>query len=494
MEKTPSPERPAGAKEAKPPFLGLRSLNLLFSTAGQSLSTLVNRRRARVAAWLGLVWAVLVSLFLFGGLFDTVEERLLDWETTWIASAPAPSDRNAYALVSIDRVPSDRPWPWPRLDYAILLRGILPEHPRSVVFEMLMHDEDPRFTTFDDKFGSLIRQCGTGAVVLAAAALQTDGKTPPPETAVSIPVAGGQKEAIAADQAAGKKPGPTRYGSLFWPVQTFSSEATVGISNLGPDGDGVVRRIPLFFRVRDKVLPSLSLAAAASRIGADLTQSEVRPGPAGEVVLRDASGRELRRIPVDASGALRLRLRSPGLAAVTTRINNDDFVLATDRLERGLPPEAPVADLAGRQVWVAATDPTVSKPLLTAVGLRAPVEIQMAATAQIVRGDFLHPIPKPLAALLFLVTGTVLAYAARRFHFGRAITLVAVTLASIAAVSLVAVALADVVFPLVALGVLGTGVILSGLAAGAWEVEIDPKTGRPTEDESAAAPADPTAS
>ncbi|SDT91683.1 adenylate cyclase [Verrucomicrobium sp. GAS474] len=434
-------------------------------------------KRARIAAGFGLVWAVLVSFFHFGGFFDAAEERLVDWETTWIASAPAQSDKDAYALLSIDRVPSDRPWPWPRLDYAILLRGLLPEHPRSVVFEMLMHDEDPRYTAFDDTFASLIRRCGTGAVVLAAAALQTDAKTPPPENALALSLALPSSSDPKADLKPDAEPNPkanpdkampTRYGSLFWPVPTFSEGAFVGVTNLGPDTDGVLRHVPLFFRVRDKILPSLALAAAASRIGADLARSEVRPGH--EVILRDGNGKTLRRVPIDASGSLRLRLRSPGLPVL--RIGNDDFVLGADQVERGIRPDAvPMASLAGRQVWIAATDPSVAKPLQTPGGLRAPVEVAMAASAQIVRGDFLHPIPKALASLLFLVTGGVLAYAARRFHFGRALLLIGTTLASITLVSLAAVALANVVFPLIALAVLGTGVILSGLAAGAWESE-----------------------
>ncbi|HEY8964838.1 MAG TPA: CHASE2 domain-containing protein, partial [Candidatus Methylacidiphilales bacterium] len=367
----------------------------------------VDAKRARIAAALGLVWAVLVSLFHFGGFFDGAEERLLDWETTWIASGPAPADRDAYALLSIDRVPSDRPWPWPRLDYAILLHGLLPQHPRSVVFEMLMHDEDPRYTAFDDTFASLVRRCGTGAAVFAAAALQTDAKTPPPEGALGLILSGKREKGVL----------PNRYASLFWPVVTFSAGAPVGVTNLGPDADGVVRRIPLVFPVREKLLPSLALAAAASRLGADLAKSEAKLGRrGGEVILRDADGKALRRIPVDASGAMRLRARSPGLPVA--RIGNDAFVLAADQAEGGRPldPPVPLASFAGRQVWIGATDPTVAKPLLTPSGLRAPVEVAMAASAQIVRSDFLHPVPKPVASLLFLVTGGVLAYAARRFH------------------------------------------------------------------------------
>ncbi len=455
MEKTPPGDAPSPVKRLPP------------LPAFPALSGLVDLKRARVAAGLGLIWAVLVSLFHFGGFFDGAEERLLDWETTWIASAPAPADKAAYALLSIDRVPSDRPWPWPRLDYAILLRGLLPEHPRSVVFEMLMHDEDPRYTAFDDTFSSLVQRCGTGNAVFAAAALETDGKTPPPEGALALPVLGPDAKEVKDGNAAAPAAGlPARYRSLFWPVPTFSAGSLVGVANLGPDGDGVLRRVPLLFQVREKLLPSLALAAAAVRIGADLQRSEVRPGR--EIVLRNSAGTVLRRVPIDKAGRLRLRLRSPGLPLV--RIDNDDFVLGADRVDRGLAPDVPLSDLGGRQVWIGATDPAVAKPFLTAVGLRAPVEVQMAASAQIVRGDFLHPIPKALASLLFLVTGGVLAYAARRFHFGRAILLIVVTLASIAAVSLLAVAVANVVFPLVALGVLGTGVILSGLAAGAWEV------------------------
>ena len=404
---------------------------------------------ARHAALLGLVWSVLMTAFYAAGIFERVDDRFLDWEETFIRSA-APG--NDFALIPVEHVPSDRPWPWPRLDFALLQRGLIPEHPQSVVYESLMHDEDPRFSAFDQSFRMLLDR--TGPAVFAAAALQPPGQGELPDGARLLR-SRGEAGPIAA------------FGSFLWPVATFAVGRPVGVANLSSDPGETVRRVPLVFRNGQKLVPSLALAAAAVRIGADLDQSELIPG--SKIILRNAQGRALRTIPIDDEGRLRLRSRRPGIAAGLLRIPYDDFLVYADQMERGVKPAVDLRRLAGRQVWIGATDPAVAAPVRTAAGPRPPVELQLEAAAQIVRGDLILNVPRGAVALLFLITGVLLAWAAHGLGFFRALAVVGGVTAAIFLLALGAFLLTGVHFPLLPFLVLGAGAFLSSRAAGAWD-------------------------
>lgn len=406
----------------------------------------------RIAAGLGLVWALLVALFSSIGFFDPAEEALLDWEQKCVASK-APSD--GYALIAVSRIPSDRPWPWPRLDFALVLRGLLPEMPQGAVFEPLLHDKDPRFSAFDQSFAQLVDRAGYA--VFASAALQPPDGAPLPEGAVTL-------------GDGGRRPRLPVFGSLLWPIDTFAADHPVGVANFSMEPGSRVRRMPLVFRVKDRLLPSLALTAAGARLGAAWDKSEFRPG--GEIVLRDAAGKTLRRIPVDDEGRLRLRFRSPGFQPL--RISYDDFLVYADQIERGVAPAVDLGKLAGRQVWIGLTDPEAADMKETVLGRKPAVEIQMQAAAQIVRGEFLTPVPRPLTILLFLATGPLLACGAQRLRLVWAALFVAGVGALIFGAGAGAFVAADVCFPLVALAILAAGALLCSRAAIVWEMRPEP--------------------
>jgi adenylate cyclase len=68
----------------------------------------------------------------------------------------------------------------------------------------------------------------------------------------------------------------------FAPVPTFESLTSVargvGFLNLAADGDGVFRRVPLIFRFRGRVVPSLALRVACDYLGVSPNNVVVRPG------------------------------------------------------------------------------------------------------------------------------------------------------------------------------------------------------------------------
>ncbi|MDE1170012.1 MAG: CHASE2 domain-containing protein [Verrucomicrobium sp.] len=425
-------------------------------------------KRDRLAGVLGLVWAVLVALLYACGLFDGLEDKVRDWEQTVLPSRAGSDD---FAFVSIDRVPTDRPWPWARLEYALLLRALVPVSPQSVVFEIPMHDRSPRTDAFDQSFARQVGRFEPQRIVFAASAIQAEAGAPQ----------GGTLPGPALRVRGGAAPRLPLFSAAWGPVEAFSDRSAVGIANFSCAPDETLRRLPLVFAVEKEkgkdvqVLPSLVLSAAAARLDADLSQSELVPGRA--VVLRDKAGRKLRRIPVDSEGRLLLRWRRPGVPPL--RVAYDDFLLYADQMERGVPARVDLRRLARRQVWIGLADPAVSPLRRTAVGDLPAAAAGLAAAGQIERGDFLLPLPRWAAIFLFLATGTLLAYAMELLAPSRALTMVLGLAALLGALGLGAFWLSGLCLPLGALGVLLCGTFVGSRAARLWEV--DPPHHRPVE-------------
>ncbi|MES2307410.1 MAG: CHASE2 domain-containing protein, partial [Verrucomicrobiota bacterium] len=249
----------------------------------------------------------------------------------WAQSKPPQKtmETPSLALIAIDRIPSDRPWPWPRLDFAIALRALVPCFPQSVTFEALLHDRDQRQEAFDTTFAHLVERFDH--VVFASAAFQAGSEMPPPQNLIAIPFVG------SLDSL-------TPYHSLYWPVETFASNSHVGISNLPFNPHQKPTTIPLIFRWRNQIIPSLALQAATIQLHADLTQSLVKPGL--YIELRDAQKKLLRVIPIDSQGSMRLRHRPLNVLTIPF----DDFLVYTDQRERGENPAFDLRQLRQKQV------------------------------------------------------------------------------------------------------------------------------------------------
>jgi adenylate cyclase len=404
--------------------------------------------QTRLAARLGFLWSIILSLVYVCGLFDHAEELLLDrWQKL---PSPAPANREL-ALVAIQHVPSDRPWPWPRLDYALILRGLAPQFPQSVVFEMLLHDRDARFSAYDTTFADQVEK--TERVLFAAAILRPDDELPAPpnlETMATV----SSLESLSP------------LGSFFWPVETFAAASPVGVCNLATEKNQFLREINLVFRFRDQLVPSLALQAVALRLSADLQQSNVVLG--NQIILRDSVGQVLRRIPIDQEGRMRLRFRTP--TPEVASVNYDDFLVAGDQAERGASSAVNLAKFKGKQVWVAATDPNAVPLLSTIQGSFPPVFIHLQATAQILNRDFIRPLPKALCIALFIISGVLLTTCFISSKYGASFISVILLISLIGIVAVVSFQWANVTFPLLTFSLHLIGVYGCGLAARHWDM------------------------
>lgn len=341
-------------------------------------------KRYWLAAGLGTLWAMFILIAQWAGAFEQIEQPFLDWRQSLPSPQASHESEKALALVAIDYIPVDRPWPWPRLDYVILLRSILPYAPRSIVFEPLLHDTDTRYSAFDSTLGMLVNRLDH--VVFAAAARTPEDKSPPPQNLTSLHVTGSLKNM-------------PRFGSTLWPLDTFASGAAVGIFNLMPETSGAVHRLPLLFFYNGRIVPSLSLQAVAQYLNADWSKSDATMGQA--IRLRSTNGTLLRTIPIDNQGRIEMRYRNAPPAFWTASFG-DVPVYAQER-ERGETPGMDLSALRGRQVWIGRTDRKESP----AAGLILPkistVELQMIAASNILNNDFIQRVPTWALVVFYLL-------------------------------------------------------------------------------------------
>ncbi len=407
-------------------------------------------RRLRLSSTLGVVWALLVAAGSVGGVFNTFEDIVLDWGQTLHDAGPA-QDQDL-ALISIDQVSTDRPWPWPRFEYALLMRALIDRVPQSVVFEVLFNDDEARAGAFDDAFMSYARRIPHR--VFAGAVLRSTDLEPIPQQFTKV-------------HLRGEPASLPSFGSLLWPLDHLTKGAYVGPRNILPVANQPLRKIPLVFRVGTAITPSLALQAAAVKLGADPDKTRVILGQ--HIELYNADGDLLRVIPVDHEGCMRLRFYPKEDRVLT--VNYDDFLVMADQAERGVQPALDLNLLRKRQVWVSCTDRSVSRPVLTVVGQRPPVEVHMQAVRMILNEDFTkfwHPI------LIFFIFVGVAIFIGRIFiewGMGPGVVLLLVGGMVWVEMHLLIYQWLNLAFPLVAFGALLVGLIVMGMAGRLWQFE-----------------------
>ena len=410
------------------------------------------KRRVALAAGLALLWGIFTLLAQLSGALDAFEEPLLDWRLSLNSSPAPPSDQ--LALIAIDNVPPDRPWPWSRLDYSLALRSLIDYAPQSVVFEMNLNDRDTEYTSFDDTFSHIVQRANT--VVFAATVLTPSGAVPLPEKLGSLPFHGSMRQV-------------PRFGSAIWPLDTFAGDSPVGINNLESESGLRLRRLPLIFMLEDKMIPSLVLQAAAQFLGADLASSEVQVGRA--ILLRRKDGKLLRTVPIDDEGRMRIRYHlGPG---TSWQASFDNIMLYDDQLQHGITPERDLRSLIRRQVWIGRTDPGERERFKTAVGQLSRVEVQLQAERTILDQDYVRPLPPMILAALYLLIAIGGATAVIQFGPIHAAAMLVVLGAFWFESSILAFRIYNVILPLPSFAMLLFGAYAVGILASHWDLEPD---------------------
>jgi adenylate cyclase len=410
------------------------------------------KRRGAVAAGLALLWTIFALLAQFSGALDEFEETIVDHFQSLAAWPEPPS--NQLALIAIDSIPDDRPWPWSRLDYSLGLRALVDYAPQSVVFNMNLNDRDPSYTSFDDIFSHIVERVNV-VVFSATGTTSTEGGTSP--------------ASLGTIPSEGPRHRIPRFGSAIWPLPTFAGKSPVGVNNVQPEENLRLRWVPLVFLLDQKLVPSLVLQATAQYLGADLTASEVQVGRF--IILRRHDGHVLRTIPIDDEGRMRIRYQ-PGPAA-SWQAGFDDLIVYDDEVQQGIKSALDMHQLENRQVWIGRTDPALRERFRTPFGTLSLVEVEMQGERTILEQDYVRPLPPMILAMLYLLVGIGAAAVIVRWGPLHSAALLVVTAAFWLESALLAFRIYNVILPLPSFLMLIAGVYIMGLLALFWDLEAE---------------------
>jgi hypothetical protein len=258
--------------------------------------------------------AVLLEREADRGAFESVNRRAVGWLFP-AASIPAP-----VVLVSLRDGTPDRAragfdsWPPGPLDFALIFEALARRHPRAVAVESLL--DWPRLSPLD---ASTLAERATLLPRGVFACLLQNEPGPQPEAEPEAGDTGGDSDAgnalvslVHVDGDIGQVPAFTKV--LVAPAAEIRGSRSLGFTRIdlgeGPQLDGWNARMPLLARQGDRIFPSLPLQTVMNWQGVKTEDVRVRLGR--EITLGPG-----RRIPIDASGAMKFDIRySPGITSV----------------------------------------------------------------------------------------------------------------------------------------------------------------------------------
>ncbi len=346
--------------------------------------------------------------------------RNLAFDTYQRAAPAAPMPDSPIRVVHIDESSLARlgQWPWSRATMAELTQRLGEAGAAAVVFDILFAEADRTSpeqllaTVPAGRRAALSRALGgvESHDALFAAALEQNNTV----LAASLHEQenGGTFPMRAGFATAGDDPGPYLLGlpgvSTSLPALSDAADG-VGFINWLPDGDQVVRRVPLLLRHNEEIAPSLSLEAMRVAFGAS-TYVVRSSNASGSSAFGAHTGINTIRvgpldIPTDADGQVWLRFRAYDETAATPAWQ----VLSGEFAPR---------QFEGTIVLIGASAPGLLDLRATPLDASLPgVEIHRQLLEQVLSGNFLsRPDYAPgIELLLALFAVAVLALAAPRF-------------------------------------------------------------------------------
>ena len=159
----------------------------------------------------------------------------------------------------------------------------------------------------------------------------------------------------------------------------------VGLSNVAPEVDGIVRKFPLVVQVNDKRYPSLSV---------EIIRAEKQTK--GYTINTDP---DLGVVDLFIPPKLHAKTNSDGTAYINYSIEHDRYEIGVDRLP----------DLQGKTVLIGVSALGIVPEILTPLGLKFPHEIQASALSSILSGDsIIRPYWADLMEIILILIGSLL--------------------------------------------------------------------------------------
>jgi adenylate cyclase len=387
--------------------------------------------RRLLAAFAAAALAAAALEIFFARALEPLENRLLDAFTRWHAARLAPDPD--VVLVDIDEKslaamqPDAGRFPWPREVYAELLRGLMPQHPRAVVFDILFSEPDKFRPQSDQAFAEAAlpyrerlyfpmlmldaRDHASGAAAAELAPLVGLVRRPEadPQARIALvpPLAlpqelwrGGTINFLEDDDHVGRRYA-LRTTVRGWDVPSLPARVALDLGYPVPDSPD----LRLAWRGKARGLPAISISDLYEDFGR-AKRARPRDEFKGKIVVIGAAAPGL--------GDLRLTPLSgtqPGAEILATAIEN----LKNGRAMRAAPAWLPFAAallLVGLLYAAFARNLSANR---VAVGMGAASALALAASWLAAGRLFLVPLLAPLAAAwLFYFAAATAAYLKER--------------------------------------------------------------------------------
>lgn len=341
------------------------------------------RNSLYLTVFLALLVGTALSVTHHYRLLQPLEISLLNWQQEFlkpavVASEDSPEEAQAetphtikapVVLIRIDEL-SGEPWPWSRLEYALLINSIKDFNIRVLGLDVPLADSDPLAPLYDRHLSRQMLRIPF--VVIGTPAYKTGRAVLPARQVVAIP-------------HSGKISDLSHHQSAEWPHDFFARRARLGFTNLPPATSGEVQRVPLVFRYQNSVLPSYPLQLFATYIGADLTKSHITIGK--KLSLHKADRTHILSIPLDERGML--WLNSSADVQFAGDIPFADVILASEQIRNQFDPIADLKAMNGGVVMLGRTVKPAARPVEGVDGEVWPSELHAQTVAQLLTGRYL---------------------------------------------------------------------------------------------------------
>lgn len=372
-------------------------------------------RRAVWQAWLPVGLALLVLLF-DGAFLQTLRHHQFDQFQRWQPRAPVDVP---VRMVDIDEASLARlgQWPWPRTRLAELLDQLRAAGASAVVFDMVFAEPDRSapaamadgwglegaerraLLALPDPDAVLARSLQQGRSVLGFALLGQAQDSAHSSSHATLPP---QKSRFvtAGEPQARWLP---HFASAVPPLPALAAAAQ-GVGALGfvPDGDGVVRRVPLLVQVGEATAPSL--VTEALRVAQGVRNVELKSAGPGSGLAEVRIGRYT--LPTTPQGEMWLHYSTPQAKHTAT-------VLPAWQVLAGA---VDAAQFAGAIVLVGSSAQGLMDLRFGPLGLLPGMAVHAQALEQVLSGHYLQrpAWARGLEALVMLLGGALVAWLALR--------------------------------------------------------------------------------
>lgn len=330
-----------------------------------------------ITHWLTVVitLAVLVGLrFQDGGLTETARLKSFDY----LQSTDAIVESKDIVIVEFDEksIEAFGQWPWPRDYLADVVNHLRSQGAGLIIMPILFSEEDRAGK--DDVLAETIQ--GNGVIIAQTGTTQTNKNAVPRGIAkIGDPI-----------------PWLFEWPGMLGPIPQLGSAADgVGVLNIAPERDGVVRRMPLIMTVDSETYPAMAIET-----------------------IRVATGAPSYQVKAGATGVQAVRV--PGYPTITT----DPYARIWLRWNKQFPSvsimEATQEHVQGKIVVIGLTAEGIGSTIAAPTGTEyahTPVAVSLQT---IINGDNIvrSDLADTYELIYLFVIGMILIIAARFFHYG----------------------------------------------------------------------------